>query len=53
MVCFWYVIVNTLHEGGNNNKNNNNFFRETLEFRQTPLGKLRHNALTIGCFGLT
>ena len=41
MVCFWYIIVNTLHKGdnrddddddddddnnNNNNNNNNNFF---------------------------
>ena len=24
MICFGYIIVNTLHKGNNNNNNNNN-----------------------------
>jgi hypothetical protein len=34
MVCFRYVIVNTLHKGddNNNNNNNNNNFHKNVRF---------------------
>jgi hypothetical protein len=31
MVCFGYIIVNTLHKGDNNNNNNNTIIRKEIK----------------------